>query len=105
MRIRLLLILFVLIPLVCFAGEKIDYKKFHNEISDCYYNGKSYQGKILTKEEFETLHSLNWLKKEKEDADKGKIKEGRTVEEIDGQIKKIEDKGTKIDYKDYKNND
>jgi len=37
------------------------FKKYHDKISDCYYNKKKFKGRILTKEEFEKLHSINHL--------------------------------------------
>lgn len=36
------------------------YKAYHDRLSDCYYNKKPFNGKILTKAQFEKLHSANW---------------------------------------------
>lgn len=62
---RLIVSLFLILS-VCssvYAG-KVDhtpYKKYHDELSHCYYKGLPFRGEILTKEKFEDLHSLNWL--------------------------------------------
>jgi hypothetical protein len=34
------------------------FNTMHDELTDCYYNKKPFQGKLLTKEEFDKFHGL-----------------------------------------------
>ena len=66
----------------------MDYKTYHEELTDCYYSGKPFEGELLTKEMFELLHSLNWLKLEAEQIGEGKGE--RALSEVSAQINETE---------------
>ncbi len=36
------------------------YNEYHKRLTDCFYNKKPFNGKILTKAQFERLHNANW---------------------------------------------
>lgn len=40
---------------------KEEYRRDHDYLTDCYYNRKPYDGKVLTKEEFDEIHSSIYL--------------------------------------------
>lgn len=66
----------------------MDYKAYHEELTRCYYNQipMSSGEEALTKEEFERLHTLNWLYLERENTINEIQINPRSLEEIESQI-------------------
>jgi hypothetical protein len=69
-------------------GDNMDYKAYHDELTYCYYNQIPLASgqDILTKAEFERLHTLNWLYLERENTIAEIQSNPRSLEEINAQI-------------------
>lgn len=87
------------------------YVDYHDKITDYHYHRKPYKGKLLSTEEFEKLHALNWLHYDKKLIDNGYIinefdtefeithlqsiegqivyRETREVRDVDGKVSNI----------------
>lgn len=73
--------------------QEIDQKyiAYHDNLTNKYKNGLAFEGRILSSEEFEKMHTLNWLNHEKEIVDNSYDSPppgitSRTVSEINSAI-------------------
>ena len=66
--------------------------EYHDELTDCYYNNKTFYNETLTKDRFDELHKLNGLEFEKDKYDKGEeMNILINIVEVERRIKKIKE--------------
>lgn len=68
-------------------------KEYHDELTKSYYSKTPFNGEILTKDVFEKLHTINYLKRELESSDtRSPIRKKISKEEISRRLMELEAK-------------
>jgi hypothetical protein len=65
-------------------------QEYHDKLTYCFYNKKEFEGKILTKEEFNKLHSEIW----KEEVNEQELKQNK-ITQLKNKLKEIDENSTR----------